>query len=86
MRLQEYVNLRDHLGDITEWKRTIVSIFNDSKTVSLDQLDRHIKETNNLTHGANKAYSDLLASLKELATIWKIKAKTVLKIRPIDNM
>lgn len=34
---------------MTEWKRTIVSIFNHSKSISLDQLDRHIKETNNLT-------------------------------------
>ena len=71
---------------MTEWKKMIVQIFDDSKSVSLDQLDKHIKETNNLTDGQNKPYQDLLASLKELATIWKIKAKTVLKIRPIDNM
>ena len=43
-------------------------------------------DNSEFSEGANKAYSDLLASLKELATIWKIKAKTVLKIRPIDNM
>jgi hypothetical protein len=47
-------------------------------------LDRHIRETLQLSDRANPDYCGLLDSLRELATIWKIRAKTILKIRPID--
>ena len=53
--------------------------------MTLDQLEKHIKETNQMTEGANIHYLELLQSLKELATIWRIKAKTILRIRPLDK-
>jgi hypothetical protein len=50
----------------------------------LDQLKKHIKDTIEITEYANKKLIELLESLKEMATIWKIFAKTILKIRPLD--
>lgn len=54
--------------------------------MTLEQLERHIKDTNKLTDRGNVAYCNLLESLRELATIWKIRAKTIIKLRPIDNL
>lgn len=68
---------------MSEWKSIIKQIFG-SDTITLEALDRHIRETNSLSDRANPDYCNLLESLKELATIWKIRAKTILKIRPID--
>ena len=47
-------------------------------------MKKHIKDTIEITEFANKNLIELLESLKEIATIWKIFAKTILKIRPLE--
>lgn len=71
---------------MSEWKRASSLIFDSSKQITLEQLEKHIKDTIDITDGANQNYIMLLKSLKDLATMWKIKAKTILKIRPNENM
>ena len=67
------------------WNKVTAQIFNNSKTITLDQLKKHIKDTIDITEGANPKLIELLESLKEIATCWKIFAKTILKIRTIEN-
>ena len=61
-------------------------IFNGSKSVSLDQLKKHIKDTYDIAESGNEALLNVLESLKETATTWKVFANTLLKVRPIENM
>jgi len=61
-------------------------IFNGSKSVSLDQLKKHIKDTLDIAESGNEALLNVLESLKETATTWKVFANTLLKVRPIENM
>ena len=60
-------------------------IFNNSKSVTLDQLKKHIRDSHDIMEGGNPIFIELLESLKEITTIWKIFARTILKIRPIEN-
>jgi len=78
------VDLQVHQKETHDWNKTTSQIFNNSKTISLDQLKKHIKDTIEITEFANKKLIELLESLKEIATIWKIFAKTILKIRPLE--
>jgi len=61
-------------------------IFNCSKTVTLDQLKKHIKDTIDITENNKPELVEILESLRDTATIWKIFANTLLKVRPIENM
>ena len=54
--------------------------------MTFDQLKKHIKDTYEITEGSNRSLIELLTSLKESVANWKTFAKTILKIRPIENM
>lgn len=60
LKLKEYYELSTHQKDMNDWKSMISLIFNNSKTVSLEQLDKHIKDSKDITDGANKNYIELL--------------------------
>ena len=74
-----------HQKETYNWNNTTTEIFNNSKTVTLEQLKKHKKDTIEITEMANTKFIELLDSLKEIATVWKIFAKAILKIRPIEN-
>lgn len=50
---------------MNDWKCITTLIFNNSKSITLDQLDKHIKDTRDITDGANYKYIELLLTLKE---------------------
>jgi hypothetical protein len=77
--------LQVHQKETHEWNKVTIQIFNNSKTITLDQLKKHKKDTIEITENANTKLIELLESLKEIATIWKIFAKAILKIRTIEN-
>ena len=85
LKLKEYVDLQIHQKETYEWNHTTNQIFNHSKTITLDQLKKHIKDTIDITENGNKPLIELLESLKDTVTFWKIFANTILKIRPIEN-
>lgn len=74
-----------HQKETSEWNKMTERIFDNSKSVSLDQLKKHIKDTIDITDNNSSALVDVLEALKETATFWKIFANTILKIRPIEN-
>lgn len=90
LKLKELHELQIHQRELNEWKRVTARIFDQSQNagepVTLEQLEKHIKDTVDITEGANPKYIQLLQALKDLATIWKIKARTLLKIRPNESM
>ena len=73
------------MKETNEWNQMTSMILNNSKTVTLEQLKKHIKDTIEITENNNIELLDLLDALKNTATIWKIFANTILKIRPVEN-
>jgi len=73
------------MKETNEWNQMTSIILNNSKTVTLEQLKKHIKDTIEITENNNIELLDLLDALKNTATIWKIFANTILKIRPVEN-
>lgn len=86
LKLKEFVDLQVHQKETTEWSNQTSEIFSANKSVTLDQLIKHIKDTRDITDNNCKPLLDVLEALKETATYWKIFANTILKIRPIENI
>ena len=61
-------------------------MFAGDQSVYLDKFEKHIKDTCDLSDNSNPNLVGMLESLKDLTTVWKIKAKTILKIRPLENI
>lgn len=53
LKLKELVDLQVHQKETNEWNKTTAAIFDESKSISLDQLKKHIKDTVEITEGSN---------------------------------
>jgi hypothetical protein len=60
LKLKELHELQIHQRDLNDWKRVTARIFDQThasgEPVTLEQLEKHIKDTLDITEGANPQY------------------------------